>query len=132
MHDHETLTLEWIPGRFAITRYPEDADIPPWALDSHDLMTVTRTHDALSIIAPDEEVPFNVKCERGFLALRIIERLDFNLFGIVARLTRALADAEIPILAVSTYDTDILLFREEFRDKAIAALAGVADVSKLR
>ncbi len=132
MHENaEQLTLEWIPGTFAVTRYPEDAVIPPWALDSHALMTVTRTRDALSIIAPEKEVPFNVKSERGFVALRIRERLDFNLFGIVAKLTRALADAEIPILAVSTYDTDILLFRKEHRVKAIEALAKVADVSRL-
>lgn len=127
----DKLTLEWIPGKFAVTRYPEDADIPPWALDSHVLMTVTRTHDALSIIAPDESVPFNVKCERGFLAVRVLERLDFNLFGIIAKLARALADAEIPILAVSTYDTDIILFRKEHRRDAIDALRNVADVSRL-
>jgi len=128
----EKLTLEWIKGTYAITRFPEDADIPPWALDSHDLMTVTRTRDALSILAPEREVPFNVKSERGFVALRILERLDFNLFGIVAKLTRALADAQISILAVSTYDTDIILFRKEHRAKAIEALAKVADVSRLK
>lgn len=127
----ETLHLEWIPGKFAISRYPEDEEIPPWALDSHVLMSVTRTHDALSIIAPDELVPFNVKAERGFLALRVLERLDFNLYGIVSKLSRPLADAAIPILAVSTYDTDIILFKEEFREKAIGVLASVADVSKL-
>lgn len=128
----EKLTLEWIPGKFAVTRYPEDAEIPPWALDSHVLMTVTRTHDALSIIAPDEMIPFNVKSERGFVAVRVLERLDFNLFGIIAKLTQALADAHISILAVSTYDTDILLFRKEHRAAAIEALSKVADVSRLR
>ncbi len=128
----EQLTLEWIPGKFAVTRYAEDAEIPPWALDSHVLMTVTRTHDALSIIAPDEMIPFNVKSERGFLALRVLERLDFNLFGIVAKLAQALADAQIPILAVSTYDTDIILFRKEHRAAAITALGKVADVSRLK
>lgn len=125
------LTLEWIPGKFAIARYPDDAEIPPWALDSHVLMSVTRTHDALSIVAPDELVPFNVKCERGFIALRILERLDFNLFGVVSRLSRALADAEVSILAVSTYDTDIILLKKDKKDVAKQALAAVADVSRL-
>lgn len=127
----QRLHLEWIPGTFAISRYPEDEPIPLWALDSHVLMSVTRTHDALSIIAPDELVPFNVKAERDFLALRVLERLDFNLYGIVSTLSRPLADAEIPILAVSTYDTDVILFKKEFREKAIQALSAVADVSKL-
>jgi len=125
------LTLEWIPGKFAMARYPSDTEIPPWALDSHVLMSVTRTHDELSIIAPDDQVPFNVKCERGFIALRILERLDFNLFGIVSRLSRALADAEVPIIAVSTYDTDIILIKKDKKEIAKTALAAVADVSRL-
>ncbi len=125
------LTLEWIPGKFAMARYPDDADIPPWALDSHVLMSVTRTHDELSILGPEDRFPFNVKCERGFIALRIVERLDFNLFGIVSRISRALADAQVPILVVSTYDTDVILFKKENKEKAIKALAAVADVSRL-
>jgi hypothetical protein len=125
------LTLEWIPGNFAIARYPEDAEIPPWALDSHVLMSVTRTRDALSILGPEDRFPFNIKCERGFIALRILERLDFNLFGVLSRLTRALADAEISILAVSTYDTDVILFKKENKENAIQAFAAVADVSRL-
>jgi hypothetical protein len=125
------LTLEWIPGKFAMARYPEDAEIPPWALDSHVLMSVTRTHDALSILGPEDRFPFNVKCERGFIALHILERLDFNLFGILSRLTRALADAQVPILVVSTYDTDVILFKKDKKDAAIQALAAVADVSRL-
>jgi len=123
--------LEWIPGTFAVARYADDSAIPPWALDSHILMSVTRTHDALSIICPDELIPFNVKAERGYVALRVTDRLDFQLFGVVAQLSRPLADAEIPILAVSTYDTDIILFKRTYRDAAVAALGAVADTSKL-
>ena len=126
------LTLEWLPGKFAMARYSEDSDIPPWALDSHVLMSVTRTRDELSILGPEDRFPFNVKCERGFIALRIVERLDFNLFGVVSRITRALADAQVPILVVSTYDTDIVLFKKENKDKAIHALSNVADVSRLK
>lgn len=126
-----TLTLEWIPGKFAMARYASDAEIPPWALDSHVLMSVTRTHDELSIIAPDDRIPFNIKCERGFVAFRIVERLDFNLFGIVSRVSRALADAEVPIIVVSTYDTDIILIKKDKKDAAKKALAAVADVSRL-
>jgi len=124
-------TLEWIPGTFAIARYDSDAPLPPWALDSHVLMTVTRTHDALSIIAPDPKVPVNAVAERGFIALRVVEELEFNQIGVIAQLTRALADANISILAVSTYETDIILFREDHRDAARQALATVADTSRL-
>ena len=124
-------TLEWIPGKFSVARYEGDAELPPWALDSHILMTVTRTREALSIIAPDEEVPFNVEAERGFIAMRVVEPLDFHQIGVIASLTRPLADAGISILAVSTFDTDVILFKEEHRQAAVDALREVADVSRL-
>ncbi|MDK1020846.1 MAG: ACT domain-containing protein [Candidatus Hydrogenedentes bacterium] len=124
-------TLEWIPGTFAIARYDGDEPMPPWALDSHILMTVTRTHDELSIIAPDHNVPFNAQAERGFVAMRVVEPLDFKQVGVIATLTRALADAGISILAVSTYETDVILFREEHKDAAREALSAVADTSRL-
>lgn len=124
-------TLEWIPGKYAVAKYAGDERIPPWALDSHVLMTVTRTRDALSIIAPEEEVPFNVPAERGFIALRVVEPLSFNLVGVIADLSRPLADAKIPILAVSTFETDIILFKNEYKDKVIEVLSEVADTSSL-
>lgn len=124
-------TLERIPGTFAIARYPGDEPIPPWALDSHVLMTVTRTRDELSIIAPEQHVPFNAESERGFVAMKVVEELDFRQIGVIAGLTRPLADAGISILAVSTFATDIILFKEEHLKKARQALVNVADVSKL-
>ncbi len=124
-------TLEWIPGTFSIARYGGDEPLPPWALDSHVLMTVTRTHDELSIIAPDHNVPFNAQAERGFVAMRVVEPLDFQQIGVITSLTRPLADAGISVLAVSTYETDIILFREEHKNAAREAPSAVADTSRL-
>ena len=39
--------------------------------------------------------------------------LDFSLVGILADLSDALAKAEISLFAVSTYDTDYILVKEE-------------------
>ena len=127
----DDLALEWIPGKYALARYNESDELPPWALDSHVLMTVTRTNDALSILAPDHLVPFNAEAERGFIALRIAGSLDFTQYGIIAKVTRPLADAKIPIIALSTYETDIILFKDEYKETAVKVLATVADVSRL-
>ena len=124
-------TLEWIPGTFSIAKYAGDEPLPPWALDSHVLMTVTRTRDELSIIAPEHNVPFNAESQRGFIAMRVVETLDFKQIGVIATLTRALADAGISILAVSTYETDVILFRKDRKDAAVEALSAVADTSRL-
>ena len=48
--------------------------------------------------------------------------LDFSLIGILSSIAGVLASAGIGIFAVSTYNTDYILVKEENRQKAIAAL----------
>jgi uncharacterized protein len=63
-----------------------------------------------------------VRAERGFRALAVAGPLDFALTGVLAALAVPLAEAGVPIFAVSTYDTDHLLVRAERLGEAIAAL----------
>ena len=58
--------------------------------------------------------------------------LDFSLTGILARLTTALADARVPVFVISTYDTDVLMVKEDHAGAAVAALEDVADVTSLK
>lgn len=44
------------------------------------------------------------------------------LTGIMAALTAPLRDAEVPIFAISTFDTDWLLVKRDLEEKATAAL----------
>jgi hypothetical protein len=48
--------------------------------------------------------------------------LDFNLTGVLAGLATPLATAGISIFAVSTYDTDYVLVRNDDLDVAVRAL----------
>ena len=47
---------------------------------------------------------------------------DFSLIGILAKIAAILADHNIPIFAVSTYNTDYLLVKKENYEKAIQSL----------
>jgi hypothetical protein len=75
-----------------------------------------------------------VPAQRGYAALAVRGPLDFSLTGILAALAAPLADAGIPIFAISTYDTDVLLVAETWLGDARQALqrAGhvVAGVSR--
>jgi hypothetical protein len=122
------LRLEWIHGRYAVCRLDADALVPDWALRSSALISITRTETELSIIAEEDCVPSDVKAERGFVALRVAGTLDFALVGILARLTGALAEANVPVLAISTYDTDLLLVKAEDAKRAVEALSHIASV----
>ena len=126
------LALEWIHGRFAICRLDVRDAVPAWAGQSSNLLSITRTDRELSIVAAEEAVPDSVKAERGWVAMRIADTLDFSLVGILSRLTGALAEANVPIFVISTYDTDILLVRADDADRAREALSHVANTARLR
>ena len=53
---------------------------------------------------------------------RIIGKLDFSLIGILARISKILAESGIGIFAISTYNTDYILTKEENFKKALTVL----------
>lgn len=119
---HEALDLEVHHGRLAVCRLPPTAPVPDWADVADPLVSITRTADELSIVAPQGAVPPGVPSEDGWCALAVRGPLDFALTGILAGLALPLAEAGVPIFVVSTYETDWLLVREGHLDDAITAL----------
>jgi hypothetical protein len=130
---NEQLALEWVPGAFAICRLPATADVPGWAASGagQALVNITRTDRELSVLVPQDAVPEGVEAERGWVAMRVAGKLDMRAVGVLARLTGALAEAEIPVFTISTYDTDVLLVKSPDVGRALEALGAVADVTKL-
>lgn len=121
------MTLARIEGRFAVARLAPDAPIPPWATGA--LVSITRTSDELSIVCDDEAVPDGVFVWRDFAALRVVGTIDFGVIGLLAALTRALADGGVSVFVVSTFDTDYLLVRSGDLERAVRALSTVATVA---
>ena len=78
-----------------------------------------------SRVCPTERVPAEpVRREDGRLAVPLVRgELDFSLIGILARISRVLAESGIGIFAVSTYNTDYILTKAENFEKALSALA---------
>ena len=50
-----------------------------------------------------------MRCERGFAGLVVRGPLDFGLTGVLDAIAAPLARAEVPIFAISTFDTDTVL-----------------------
>ena len=73
---------------------------------------------------PTDKVPGNTLArDDDWRAFRICGQLDFSLIGVLAGISKILAANSIGIFAVSTYDTDYILTKEENFEKAIKALA---------
>ena len=115
------LTLILVEDAFAICRLGSDAPIPPWATVG-EFSSITRTADELSVVCRQDDVPHGIRCERGWRCLRVAGTMPFSVVGVLASLTIPLAKAGISIFAVSTFDTDYLLMKEDHIDKAITAL----------
>lgn len=105
------LTIAVHPGRYAICRLEPEAAIPAWA--ARGFVSVTRTPNELSVVCAESGVPGEVHAEKGRRLLQIEGTLAFTLTGVLASVAAPLAEAEISIFAISTYDTDYLLVSEE-------------------
>lgn len=116
------LNLRVLPQRLAVCRLAADSEIPSWPRGA--FTSITRTPDELSIVCDDAAVPHDVQAERGRRMLVVEGPIPFNATGIAAAMLTPLADARIPVLLISTYDTDYLLVEEALFEDALRALRG--------
>ena len=97
-------------------------EIKDIALDD-DFYFIGRTDEELSLVCKTESTPAQTtERDDGWRGFRIQGVLDFSLIGILARITKVLAAQEIGVFAISTFNTDYILTKEENFDQAITAL----------
>ena len=84
---------------------------------------IGKTDEELSLVCPKETVPENATHRNdGWKAFRIQGVLDFSLIGILSKISGILAENEIGIFAVSTYNTDYIFIKEDDFEKALTVL----------
>ena len=89
-----------------------------------DFYFIGKTDEELSLVCKTEDTPQNtVERDDGWRGFRIQGVLDFSLIGILSKLSGILAEHEIGIFAVSTYNTDYILVKEENYERALSVLA---------
>ena len=80
---------------------------------------IGKTNDEISLVCPTQNVPLNTLArEDGWRGFKICGVLDFSLVGILAGISSILADGKIGIFAISTYNTDYILVKEESFSRA--------------
>jgi hypothetical protein len=97
-HDEELVVVRLGPG----------ADLPEWAV-SGTLFSVTATAAETSLVCGRAGVPRKARQEGPFTAFEVEGPLDLTLTGVLSGLLTPLADSEIPVFTVSTFDTDWIL-----------------------
>lgn len=103
-------------------RLDAGSDVPPWVDRSGEFTSVTRTKDELSVVCAYDSVPEGVPMEGPWRAFRVKGPIVMTLIGVVATLANPLADADISIFAISTFETDYILVHEPEFEAAVGAL----------
>ena len=84
---------------------------------------LSGTDEELSLVCRTQSVPRStIEAEHGWKGFRVQGVLDFSLIGILSKLSSLLADNGISIFAVSTYNTDYILIKEDKFEDALAIL----------
>ena len=116
------LKLILMKDRLAICRLESAETIPEWASSDRGFYSLTRTAGELSIVCAENAVPAGVKSERGWRIFEIEGPFDFAATGILVSVAAPLAEAGVPIFAISTFDTDYVLVKQEHAENAVRAL----------
>jgi uncharacterized protein len=114
-------TLRVLPEDYALCRMEGTA---PWpaAPEGPGFYSATRTGKELSVVCPAQAAPSGARVQAGFRCLEVEGPFELTSVGVVASVTAPLARAGISVFAMSTYDTDYLLVKEETLEAAIRAL----------
>ena len=113
----ESFKLSRYPETLAVVRLGPGTEVPAWA-ESSSLFSITATATETSIVCAARSVPKKSVHQRPFTAFEVQGPLDFSLTGILAELLQPLADAEISVFTISTFDTDWILVPVDDADRA--------------
>lgn len=123
------LTLSILPGKIGICHLDKNSSIPDW-VKNISFCSITRTRDELSIVCPQDKIPAGVMAEKDWRVFKVEGPLGFSLTGIVSSLSKPLAEAEISIIYISTYETDYLLVEEKNLEKTKKILATFCNIKE--
>ncbi len=123
----ESLHLELVPEVLAIARLNSDGPIPEWALRSS-FFSITKTSEELSVVCEQDYLPQEVRGERDWRALKVKGPLEFSLTGVLASVSGPLATSGVSLFAISTFDTDYILVKQDKVSRAVSALKNAGHI----
>ena len=117
---NRTMQLEKMEFDMTICKVTDEKVLP---LNS-DFCFVGKTDEEISLVCRTVDAPkMTIARDDGWRGFRIKGTLDFSLTGILAKLSAILAEKQIGIFAISTFNTDYVLVKKENFAKAAKALS---------
>jgi len=111
-----------LTDNYSIYKFKRNAILPDWIYLS-DFYSITRTKDELSVIAEqNDSVKEGIIYSNGWRVLKIAGPLNLFLVGVISEVADILKAKKIPIMEISTYDTDYFMIRHDVMPQAVNAL----------
>jgi hypothetical protein len=111
--ERQKLKFSWLPGPYAIVQLAAGSSIPGWAAKGN-FTSITRTAEELSIVCAYDNLPSDVHSQHRWICLKLEGPFPFSQAGVLLSFIEPLSTKNIPIFAISTFDTDYVLIPEEF------------------
>ena len=113
------MILQILPQRLTVCKVSKICDVDL----TQGFFFLSKTDEEISLVCETRYAPSNATHrEDGWKVFRIQGTLDFSLIGILSKITTLLAENQIGIFAVSTYNTDYILVKEENFERAMNML----------
>ncbi len=97
-------SLQQFPEKLAVVRLPKGAEIPSWA-ESSSLFSVTATATETSVVCAGRDVPTKVMAAKGLTGFAVQQGPGHETVGLLVALLVPLAEAEISVFTISTFET---------------------------
>ena len=113
------MRLKKIDADFSVCKVTDFSEVDM----SRPFCFTAKTDEENSVVCQTEDVPNNtIERDDGWKGFRIEGVLDFSLIGILSKISGILADNNIGIFAISTYNTDYVLVKQENFERALDVL----------
>jgi hypothetical protein len=89
---------------------------------AEEFISITKTEDELSVVAQQNKFNDFIAIENDWKIIKIEGILDFNLIGILSKISNILAGEKISIFVLSTYNTDYIMVKRDDLNKTIETL----------
>lgn len=115
------MTLEILPQKLAVCKLSDLSQIDY----TDEYFFIGKTDEEMSLVCSVDKIPENAfETDLAWRAFRIQGQLDFSLIGILSKISTILADNQIGIFAISTFNTDYILTKDENFSRALEVLVG--------
>jgi hypothetical protein len=110
--------LRLLADPFGIIKLTPPQAFPAW-LSGAPMFFVSQTEDEYSIMCPQHLIPEDVPANKDYRCLRVEGDMTLDAVGVVAGVSKPLADAGLSLFLISTHDRDYVLVHQRDLPKAI-------------